>query len=195
MRVRFTCSHRRPVAAGATRSSIRLPAELMAPGPTAAFVPCRYIAAAASGTIDQFRLTVGAVILYPPQLFGVQFAVPRSHSENSTSPLPVHSYLGLYPKVSDFEQNEANVDNSHRKTTTWQTHSGMARWAIRPKYFVGNWHDQPAVESPPGNAQDSRSTDCASTASNPEVHTGHFWLADAAYRLRMSIEVLRTEGR
>jgi hypothetical protein len=47
--------------------------------PNAAFVPCYYIAAATPSTVAQFEPTVGVVLLYPPQLFGIQFAVATSH--------------------------------------------------------------------------------------------------------------------
>jgi hypothetical protein len=47
--------------------------------PNAAFVPRYYVTAATPSTVAQFKPTVGVVVLYPPQLFGVQFAVATSH--------------------------------------------------------------------------------------------------------------------
>jgi hypothetical protein len=49
--------------------------------PNAAFVPCYYVTAATPSTVAQFEPTVGVVVLYPPQLFGVQFAVATSHTK------------------------------------------------------------------------------------------------------------------
>ena len=57
--------------------------------PNAAFVPCYYVTAATPSTVAQFEPTVGVVVLYPPQLFGVQFAIATTHRK----------ILNLYPGV------------------------------------------------------------------------------------------------
>jgi hypothetical protein len=49
--------------------------------PNAAFAPCYYVTAATPSTVAQFEPTVGVVVLYPSQLFGVQFAVAPSHGK------------------------------------------------------------------------------------------------------------------
>jgi hypothetical protein len=77
--------------------------------PSAALVPRWYITAATASTVAQFEPTVGVVILYPPQLFGVQFAVATSHRKILPLPGGSHLYLGLYPNASNFEQNEATL--------------------------------------------------------------------------------------
>ncbi len=77
--------------------------------PNAAFTSCWYVRAATPRTIAQFEPVVGVVVLYPPQLFGVQFAVATSHRKILPLPVGFHLYLGLYPNVSNFEQNEAHI--------------------------------------------------------------------------------------
>jgi hypothetical protein len=49
--------------------------------PDSTFVPSYYVTAATPSTIAQFEATVGAVVLYSPQLFGIQFAVATSHGK------------------------------------------------------------------------------------------------------------------
>jgi hypothetical protein len=49
--------------------------------PDTTFVSGRDIRATAPGAVPQFEPTVGMVILYPSELFGVQFADATSHGE------------------------------------------------------------------------------------------------------------------
>ena len=65
--------------------------------PNTALVPCWYVHAATPRTIAQFEPTIDVVILYPPQLFGVQSAVATSHYK--ILPLPRQSRSRRPPVV------------------------------------------------------------------------------------------------
>lgn len=74
--------------------------------PNPALVPCWYVGAATPGTVAQFEPTVGVVVLYPSQLFGVQFAVATPHWRILSS----RPRLAPYTNGSNLEHNKDGVD-------------------------------------------------------------------------------------